>query len=36
MSGPVATIHGHHDYWGDPEWEKALDFLRSDQPEPHG
>jgi hypothetical protein len=27
--GPVSAIHGHHDYWLDPGWQRALTFLRS-------
>ena len=28
-TGPVNAIHGHHDYWLDPGWERALAFLRA-------
>jgi len=28
-TGAVAGIDGHHDYWLDPGWERALAFLRA-------
>jgi hypothetical protein len=27
--GPVDAVHGHHDYWLDPSWPRALEVLRS-------
>jgi hypothetical protein len=28
-TGPVDAIHGHHNYWLDAGWTRALDHLRS-------
>jgi hypothetical protein len=28
-TGPVEAIHGHHNYWLDPSWARALTYLRS-------
>jgi hypothetical protein len=28
-TGPVAAIHGHSEFWGDPSWERALAALRA-------
>ena len=30
-TGAVTAIHGHHDYWGDPSWPRALAALRTPQ-----
>ena len=28
-TGPVAVIHGHHDFWLDPAWQRAIVHLRA-------
>lgn len=33
-TGPVAAIHGHHDFWGDPSWARALSELRTHDSSP--
>jgi hypothetical protein len=31
-TGPVYAVHGHHDYWLDPGWKRAITALRPQQP----